>query len=164
MFGTVNANYRKHLKVEFVIISLDKRSLILLYTPEVPLFATPWLSEKVLRKGENCPKNGKFSQKYLVHYFFFLNIFLGKPKMPRKITLQIKNETLELYNRLNRIYLYLLLLAILPARICKISKIKKMRILTSEFYRLLDRRELSAEIAWSHFVNNKTILYLLTSR
>ena len=67
--------------------------------------------------------------------------------MPRKITLQIKNETLELYNRLNRIYLYLLLLAILPARICKISKIKKMRILTSEFYRLLDRRELSAEIA-----------------
>ena len=54
-----------------------------------------------LRKGDTALKNGKFLQKFLVHYFLILTktFLLRKAKMPRKVTLQINNEGLELLKK-----------------------------------------------------------------
>ena len=84
-------------------------------TPEVPLFATPKLSEKVLRReGQCCEneetdlKNRKFLQKFLKHYFliftktFLLFFDIDLLFIPEKVT-----ELLQLYYSDNDIFIQL---------------------------------------------------------
>ena len=57
----------------------------------------------VLRKGGNCPEKWEiFASVFLLVYYFLIfdkTFLLKKPKMPRKVTLQIKNEGLELLKK-----------------------------------------------------------------